>query len=172
MSGTLLIADDEAPLRLVLRVLFERAGYTVRTASDGAAALAEMRRAPPDLVLLDIAMPACNGYAVCQAARADPALALVPIVVLTARTHDVERAKALALGASAWVSKPFSTRALLDTVRRCIAATGRAPLPGCEASPSSPPSLLSPPPDHPAAPRPAALAGASPGASSGATPGR
>ncbi len=99
-----------------------QAGYDGRVARYGDAALAEIAARPPDLVLLDVMMPGRDGYDVCQAIRADPACARTRIVMLTARSREVEREKGLALGADDYVTKPFSTRALVERVQALLAA--------------------------------------------------
>jgi DNA-binding response OmpR family regulator len=115
-----LIVDDEANIVLSLEFLMKQAGYAVRTATDGEAALEAIRAAPPDLVLLDVNLPRRSGYDVCEAVRANPAWASVRIVMLTAKGRDIERQKGLALGANDYVTKPFSTREVVQKVRALL----------------------------------------------------
>jgi len=117
MSKTILIADDEPNIVLSLEFLLEQGGYRVRVAHDGQEALEAMERELPDLVLLDIMLPRLSGYDVCQRIRQNPSWAHVRIVMLTARGREVEVAKGLAVGADAYVTKPFSTRELVDKIR-------------------------------------------------------
>lgn len=117
MSKSVLIVDDEASIVLSLRHLMQREGYDVRVAGDGEAALAEVAAAPPDLILLDVMIPKRDGYDVCQAIRANPAWSALKIVMVTAKGREVEAEKGLALGADAYVTKPFSTRDLAQQVR-------------------------------------------------------
>jgi DNA-binding response OmpR family regulator len=114
---TVLIADDEPNIVISLEYLLQRAGYRVLVARDGQQALDAITEAPPDLVLLDVMLPRLSGFEVCQKLRADPTLARMRIVMLTAKGREAERSKGLALGADAYVTKPFSTDELLQQVR-------------------------------------------------------
>jgi DNA-binding response OmpR family regulator len=120
MSKTVLIADDEPNIVISLEFLLEQDGYRVLVARDGNEALEAIAREVPDLVLLDIMLPRLSGYDVCQRIRQDPAWAKVRVIMLTARGREVEVTKGLALGADAYVTKPFSTRDLLDQVRQLL----------------------------------------------------
>ena len=121
MAASVLIVDDEPNIVLSLEFLMRQAGYDVRVARDGDAALAAVAERVPDIVLLDVMMPGRDGYEVCQAIRANPACARTRIVMLTARSREVEREKGIALGADDYVTKPFSTRALVERVREMLA---------------------------------------------------
>ena len=120
MAKRILIADDEPNIVVSLEFLMKREGFDVIVAGDGEAALASMAAAPPDLVLLDIMLPKKNGFEVCQDIRADPQWQAVKVVMLTAKGRDTEVAKGLALGADAYVTKPFSTKDLVAQVRRLL----------------------------------------------------
>ena len=122
MTHKILIADDEPNIVISLEFLMKREGYAVSVARDGAAALEAIRRERPALVLLDVMMPGMSGFEVCQAVRADESLAGVKIVMLTAKGRDTDLAKGTALGADAYVTKPFSTRELAERVRELLAA--------------------------------------------------
>ncbi len=122
MAASVLVVDDEPNIVLSLEFLMRQAGYDVRVARDGDSALAAIADRAPDLVLLDVMMPGRDGYEVCQASRADPACASTRIVMLTARSREVEREKGLAMGADDYVTKPFSTRALVERVQALLAA--------------------------------------------------
>lgn len=126
MKPTILVVDDEPSIVLSLQVLMQRAGFDVRIARDGDEALRSVENFTPDLILLDAMMPKRDGFDVCQTLRTNPAWKTVPIIMLTARSRDVERQKGLALGATDYITKPFSTRDLLTTVRRHLGlpATG------------------------------------------------
>ena len=102
----------------------KQAGFQVRTASDGEAALTAVAAEPPDLVLLDVMMPRKNGYEVCQAIRANPDWKGVRIIMLTAKGREVEREKGLALGADDYITKPFSTKEVVERVRELLAEAG------------------------------------------------
>jgi len=124
MTRRILIADDEPNIVVSLEYLMKREGHAVSVARDGREALAAIRRERPDLVLLDVMMPAMSGFDVCQAVRADPALAGVRILMLTAKGRDTDLAKGTALGADAYMTKPFSTQELAARVRELL---GRIP---------------------------------------------
>lgn len=123
MKPTILVVDDEPSIVLSLQVLMQRAGFDVRIARDGDEALRSVENFTPDLILLDAMMPKRDGFDVCQTLRTNPAWKLLPIIMLTARSRDVERQKGLALGATDYITKPFSTRDLLTTVRRHLGLT-------------------------------------------------
>ena len=122
MSKHVLIADDEANIVISLEFLMQREGHRVSIARDGDAALEAIRRERPDLVLLDVMMPGKSGFEVCQAVRADENLASVKILMLSAKGRDTDLAKGSALGADAYMTKPFSTRELADKVRELLDA--------------------------------------------------
>ena len=121
MASKILVVDDEPNILLSLEFLMKHAGFQVRTASDGDAALAAVASEAPDLVLLDVMMPRRDGYEVCQAIRQNPALAHVKIIMLTAKGRDVEREKGLALGADDYIIKPFATQELVNKVKELLA---------------------------------------------------
>ena len=117
MTHKILIADDEPNIVISLEYLMKREGWRVSVACDGDAALDMIRRERPDLVLLDVMMPGKSGFEVCQAVRADDALHSVKILMLSAKGRETDLAKGHALGADAYMTKPFSTRELADKVR-------------------------------------------------------
>ncbi|MBF0583036.1 MAG: response regulator [Magnetococcales bacterium] len=116
----ILIVDDVPNIVLSLEFLMKKEGFSVRSAADGEEALQAMADKKPDLVLLDIMMPKRNGYDVCEAIRANSQWQTVRIVMLTAKGREVEQEKGLALGADAYVTKPFSTRDLVRRVRSLL----------------------------------------------------
>ena len=120
MSKKVLIADDEPNILISLEFLMQREGHVVSIARDGDQALAAIRRDRPDLVLLDVMMPGKSGFDVCQAVRTDPDLAGVKILMLTAKGRDTDLAKGTALGADAYVTKPFSTHEQAARVRELL----------------------------------------------------
>ena len=124
MSASILVADDEPNIVLSLEFLLKQAGFRVRTVSDGEAALAAIAQEPPDLVLLDVMIPGRDGYAVCQEIRSNPAWRDMRIIMLTAKGGDIQREKGLSLGADEYVTKPFSTRELVERVRRMLDPRG------------------------------------------------
>ena len=118
----LLVADDEPNIVISLEYLMKREGYDVLVATDGNQALEAIQREQPALVLLDVMMPGKTGFEVCQAVRADPALDGVRILMLTAKGRETDVSKGLALGANAYMTKPFSTRELVQKVAELLAA--------------------------------------------------
>jgi DNA-binding response OmpR family regulator len=124
MPQKILIVDDEPNIVLSLEFLMEQSGYEVAIARDGEQALQQMETFQPDLILLDVMMPVRNGYEVCQKIREISAWNRVKIVMLSAKGRDLEVSKGLALGADAYVTKPFSTKDLLIQVQELLA--GRA----------------------------------------------
>ena len=121
MPHKILIADDEPNILISLEYLMKREGYEVLLARDGTEALAAIVRERPDLVLLDVMMPGKTGFDVCQAVRADETLSGVKIVLLTAKGRDTDIAKGVALGATDYMTKPFSTKELAARVRSLLA---------------------------------------------------
>ncbi|MBF0127449.1 MAG: response regulator [Magnetococcales bacterium] len=117
MTMEILIVDDAPNIVLSLEFLMKKEGFAVRSVGDGEAALLAVAEKKPDLMLLDVMMPKRNGYEVCEAMRANPLWKEVRIIMLTAKGREVEQEKGLALGADDYVTKPFSTRELVQKVR-------------------------------------------------------
>jgi DNA-binding response OmpR family regulator len=122
MAHKILIVDDEPNIVISLEYLMQREGFDVSVARDGVQAIAAIERNPPDLVLLDVMMPGKTGFEVCQHVRAIDRLRNMVIVMLTAKGRETDVAKGLALGANAYVTKPFSTRELVAQVRTLLDA--------------------------------------------------
>jgi DNA-binding response OmpR family regulator len=120
MTAKILIADDEPNIVISLEYLLQREGYTVVVARDGNEALSSIATERPDLVLLDVMMPHKSGFEVCQAVRADAAFQATKILMLTAKGRETDVAKGLALGANAYMTKPFSTRELVQKVAELL----------------------------------------------------
>ncbi|MBK7647768.1 MAG: response regulator [Betaproteobacteria bacterium] len=120
MSKKILIVDDEPNIVISLEFLMKKEGFTVAVAVDGEEALAKVASFEPDLILLDVMMPKKSGFEVCEALRADQARAGLQIVMLTAKGRDTEVAKGLAIGADAYVTKPFSTKDLVAKVKAML----------------------------------------------------
>lgn len=121
MAKKILIADDEQNIVISLEFLMKREGYEVSVANDGDEAARRIRAEKPDLVLLDVMMPKKSGFEVCQEVKSNPDLQSVRILMLTAKGRDTEVAKGLALGADAYMTKPFSTKELVERVRSMLA---------------------------------------------------
>ena len=121
MAKKILIVDDEPNIVISLEFLMKKEGFEVAVANDGDEALAKVASFNPDLLLLDVMMPKKSGFEVCEALRADSECTGLKIVMLTAKGRDTEMAKGLAIGADAYVTKPFSTKELVDKVREMLA---------------------------------------------------
>lgn len=113
MPKKVLIADDEPNIVISLEFLMKREGFEVFVAGDGESALRIMAEHRPELVLLDVMMPKRNGYEVCQQIRANPAWQGTKVIMLTAKGREIEITKGMALGADAYVTKPFSNKDLV-----------------------------------------------------------
>jgi putative two-component system response regulator len=116
-SPSIVVAEDDMATRALLRVVLERAGYEVRQVDNGADALAEIMREPPDVALLDIGMPELDGLEVTRRLRSEPATALLPIILVTARGRLEDKVAGLDAGASDFITKPFEPAELLARVR-------------------------------------------------------
>lgn len=117
MTRKIVIADDDPNLVVSLEYLMRREGYEVHVARDGQQALDLLRCEQPGLLMLDVSMPRKTGFEVCLELRADEALKHTKVLMLSARSGQVDRAKGLGLGADAYMSKPFGLDDLLQKVR-------------------------------------------------------
>jgi DNA-binding response OmpR family regulator len=129
MSRVLVVEDDKDIAELIAHSL-QKAGHTVETAGTGTDGLKRARDTVPDLIVLDLMLPGMDGLLVCQALRADPATALLPIIMLTARAEEVERIAGLELGADDYITKPFSPRELAARVAALLRRIQRKPVAG------------------------------------------
>jgi DNA-binding response OmpR family regulator len=120
MAKKILIVDDEPNIVISLEFLMQKEGFEVAVAVDGEEALAKVASFNPDLLLLDVMMPKKSGFEVCETLRANPAYGGLLIVMLTAKGRDTEVAKGLAIGADAYVTKPFSTKDLVVRVKTML----------------------------------------------------
>jgi class 3 adenylate cyclase len=118
--GRILVADDNAANVKLLEDLLRYHGYEVEAAFDGESALVALRARPPDLLLLDVLMPGLDGYDVCRAVRADPVLAMLPVVMVTALGDREERVRGLDAGADDFLSKPLNPPELVARVRSLL----------------------------------------------------
>src|ERR1043166_3972961 len=124
----ILVVEDEESLLQTLRYNLSRAGHDVRLSTDGAQALEMIRGNPPALVVLDLMLPGLDGLELCRAVRADtlnPAVAHVPILMLTARDEEIDRVVGLEVGADDYLTKPFSMHELLARVKAQLRRGGR-----------------------------------------------
>jgi two-component system cell cycle response regulator DivK len=117
MSKRILVVEDQEDNRQILRDLLTSVGYEIIEAEDGEKALKVAARELPDLILMDIQLPLLDGYEATRRLKADPLLATIPIIVITSYALSGDESKARAAGCDAYVSKPYSPRALLAMIR-------------------------------------------------------
>jgi two-component system phosphate regulon response regulator PhoB len=122
MKRVLLIEDDRDIVELV-RYNLEREGFQVAAAMDGASGLAQIRKTPPDILLLDLMLPKLSGLDICKEIRRDTTLNKLPILMLTARGEEADRVVGLEMGADDYVTKPFSPRELGARVKALLRRT-------------------------------------------------
>ena len=120
MPKEILIVDDEPSIVVPIQFLMEQQGYSVIVAENGHDALDLIYKYKPDLILLDIMLPGIDGYEVCEIVRLNPKLRDVKVIFLTAKGREVEIAKGLALGADAYITKPFSNAELVAKVKTVL----------------------------------------------------
>jgi DNA-binding response OmpR family regulator len=120
MTKKVLIADDEPNIVISLEFLMGHCGYVVSVARNGEEALQQIETFKPDLILLDVMLPLRNGFDVCQKIRENTGFQATKIIILTAKGHVAEIAKGYALGADAYITKPFGTKELLGQVKRLL----------------------------------------------------
>jgi two-component system phosphate regulon response regulator PhoB len=116
----ILVVEDDDSIAAALEFALHRAGLLHDRIANGAEALPRIRSTKPDLILLDVMLPAVSGYEICVGVRQDPLLAGTKIMLMTARGSAQERIKGLALGADGFVSKPFELKALMSEVQRLL----------------------------------------------------
>lgn len=116
----ILVVDDKASSRELVRTVLEHCGYEVVEAGDGAEALKMARESHPELILLDLQMPAVDGFGVIAILRSEVGFAITPIVALTASAMHGDREKALAAGFSAYITKPIRLASLRSEVKRLL----------------------------------------------------
>lgn len=123
----ILVVDDDREVVRLIRAYLEQAGFEVLAAYDGDAAVHVIRRERPDLLLLDLMLPGKDGWAITRLVRADPALAHIPIIMLTARVDDTDKIVGLELGADDYVTKPYNPREVVARVRARLRQPDVAP---------------------------------------------
>ena len=133
MARSILVVDDEPDLLELVRFTLDRAGFRVETAASGEEALSRLRRSVPDRLVLDLMLPDLSGEEVCRRVRGDPGLTGLPVIMLTAKSEEVDRVVGFELGADDYVTKPFSPRELVLRVKALLrrsseAAASSAPL--------------------------------------------
>ena len=120
MPKEILIVDDEPSIVVPIQFLMEQQGYSVLVAENGEDALDAIYKYKPDLILLDIMLPRIDGYEVCEIVRLNPEYRDIKIIFLTAKGREVEIAKGLALGANAYITKPFSNTQPVAKVKELL----------------------------------------------------
>ena len=120
MAKEILIVDDEPSIVIPIQFLMEQQGYSVIVAENGEDALDIIHKYKPDLVLLDIMLPGIDGYEVCEIVRLNPRYRHIKIIFLTAKGREVEIAKGMALGADAYITKPFSNAEVVEKVKELL----------------------------------------------------
>jgi two-component system, cell cycle response regulator DivK len=121
MSKRILVVEDQPDNRRILRDLLGNAGYELIEAETGEEALTALEAQRPDLILMDIQLPVMDGYEATRRIRSNPELKSIPIIAVTSYALAGDEAKALAVGCTAYVTKPFSPRALLAKVQEHLA---------------------------------------------------
>lgn len=120
-----LIVEDDADIGQLVARYLQKAGFVATVLTSGRDVMAQARREPPDVVLLDVMLPGMNGLELCRALRSDTATALVPIILLTARDGEEERIAGLETGADDYITKPFSPKEVVARVRALLRRTHR-----------------------------------------------
>ena len=119
----ILVIEDDRDIVELVRYNLEKDGYQVFTATDGATGIAQVKKSPPDLLVLDLMLPKLSGLEICKEIRRDAALNRLPILILTARGEEADRVVGLELGADDYVTKPFSPREFVARVKALLRRT-------------------------------------------------
>jgi DNA-binding response OmpR family regulator len=122
----ILVVEDDVDIAALIAHYLEKAGHRVERVTSGTDVLPRVRANPPDLVILDLMLPGIDGLIVCQAMRADPTMASIPIIMLTARGEEADRVSGLELGADDYVTKPFSPKELNARVTALLRRSSRS----------------------------------------------
>lgn len=122
MAQKILVVDDDKDIQRLLALRLGSAGYETAFASDGITAISAARQQAPDLIVLDLGLPAGDGFTVLERLQALPQLAGIPVIVLTARESAETKARALEAGAERFVAKPFESGALLEAIAAALSA--------------------------------------------------
>ena len=120
MPRKVLVVEDEMSIVVPLQFLMEQNGYEVLVAYSGEEAIESIMKEKPDLILLDIMLPGIDGFEVCQIVRLNPEWQSTKIIFLTARGRELDLAKGLALGADAYITKPFSNSEVVASVQELL----------------------------------------------------
>jgi two-component system chemotaxis response regulator CheY len=122
MGKTVLVVDDSASMRALLRLALTQGGYAVVEARDGREALAALAAAPADVVVSDCIMPVMDGMSFVRALKQDPALRQVPVIMLTTESQSAQIQQGRELGVQAWIVKPFQAAKIVEAVGRVVAS--------------------------------------------------
>lgn len=118
MSKKILVVDDETELLKAISILLKTSGYEVIAAQDGQEGLEKAKSLSPDLIVLDILMPKMDGYEVCRLLKFDEKYKSIPIIMLTAKVQDIDKAMGKKVGADDYITKPFETQDLVDKIKK------------------------------------------------------
>jgi len=116
----ILVVDDEPDMLMAVKLRLEATGYEVHIATDGMEGLNAARRLKPDLIILDVMLPKMNGYKISRFLKFDEEYKHIPVIMLTALAGEEDKNTGVETGANAYVTKPFDSAALVDTVRRFL----------------------------------------------------
>ncbi len=130
MAGKILIVDDEANIRSLVRFNLEKEGYSVFEAEDGNSALDLARKEHPDLIVLDLMLPEKDGLEVCRFLKNQRETSAIAIVMLTAKEEEIDKVLGLELGADDYLTKPFSPRELMARIKAVLRRVQKEPTPG------------------------------------------
>jgi DNA-binding response OmpR family regulator len=117
---TILIVDDDPDVRLGLHIRLKANQYNIIFAADGMASIAQARKHLPDLIILDLGLPAGDGFSVLERLRANDSLSLIPVIVVSARDVTANMDRALRAGAKAFLQKPVDNAQLLSVIRKVL----------------------------------------------------
>lgn len=127
MVKNILVVDDEANIRELLRFNLEKEGFLVSEAVDGVTALKSVRAEKPDLIVLDLMLPVLDGLEVCRTLKKDAETSAIPIIMLTAKTEEIDKILGLEMGADDYLTKPFSPRELIARIKAVMRRVRREP---------------------------------------------
>ena len=120
-----MIVEDEQSLLSLETIILSSRGFDVSACADGSTALEKLGRERHDLVILDIMLPDIDGFEVCRRIRSNPATAAIPVIMLTARKNSADHERGLAAGANAYMTKPFKTAQLVETIAAVLASAAK-----------------------------------------------
>jgi len=118
MSRRILVVDDEVELLKAMSIRLKASGYEVITAQDGQEGLEKAKRLIPDLIVLDVLMPKLDGYEVCRLLKFDEKYKYIPVIMLTAKAQDIDKATGKKVGADDYITKPFETQDLIEKIKK------------------------------------------------------